>query len=71
VIGSRHSLKSIELVDYNVRLLDTAGSSSITRVTVEFSDTATGECPRGCGVCVCQGWYICWVAKKYGKNTLF
>jgi 2-isopropylmalate synthase len=36
-------LASCQLADYNVRLLDTAGSESVTRVTVEFFDDATGE----------------------------
>ena len=31
-------LKSVHLVDYRVRLLDTAGESSITRVIVKFED---------------------------------
>jgi len=34
---------NISLEDYSVRLLDTAGSKSITRVTVEFMDKTTGK----------------------------
>jgi len=34
-------LKDVYLLDYSVRLLDTAGSQSVTRVTVKFEDSRT------------------------------